>query len=168
MYVAFSRSPVTLSHVTLFVMISCSQWVEKTPFHKTLPPINIPIKGVCSSTRSLDLVAVMVKEEVSPCSVFPIQSPQEFLPTSSPSWPSRTWIWRRRRWWTPWSRLTWDHIMFERHIVQADFLGMREVVEECAEWVALKSDCQHSRFPRFIAERVCEENALGLWQLAQV
>jgi len=38
-------------------------------------------------------------------------------------------------------------------LIQADFLGMREVVEECTE---------------FIEERVCEENALGLWQLAQV
>ena len=94
-------------------------------------------------------------------------------PSSSPLG-TRTWCWRRRRWSTSLLRQYTNPINHksvctllvgkiarkQRGVkgdpielyVQADFLDLREVVEECAG---------------YIEERIGEENVLSVWQLAQ-
>ena len=43
---------------------------------------------------------------------------------------------------------------------------MRDAVEDCAEWVFLSKITLS--LSRFIEERLCEENAVGLWQFVQL
>ena len=51
-------------------------------------------------------------------------------------------------------------------LLKADFLDMRDAVEDCAEWVFLSKITLS--LSRFIEERLCEENAVGLWQFVQL